>query len=122
MLTLLILFTSCGILMMALSIPLILQKIGPNPIYGFRVKQTLENPEIWYLANTYSAVRLLILGGVITTTAILFYCLPGMTLLMYSIMIGVIAGIGLTIVVVQSFIYLHKIQTKHRKVDLPTIG
>jgi len=44
-------FTS-GILLAAISIPLILRKIKPNGLYGFRVKQTLEDPALWYAVNT----------------------------------------------------------------------
>jgi hypothetical protein len=34
-----------------LSIPLVLGKIGPNAIYGFRTERTLSDPSIWYAAN-----------------------------------------------------------------------
>ena len=38
MATLMVLFTASGLLLAALRVPLILRKIGPNPLYGFRVK------------------------------------------------------------------------------------
>ena len=51
MTTLMILFTSSGLLLAAIGVPLILGKIGPNPLYGFRVKKMLEDPAVWYPVN-----------------------------------------------------------------------
>ena len=48
-----ILFVCSGCLLAALSIPLIMGKIGPNPWYGFRVKCTLSDPVVWYAVNVY---------------------------------------------------------------------
>jgi hypothetical protein len=39
------------ILMAALALPMLLGKIPPNPIYGFRTAKTLSSPDIWYAAN-----------------------------------------------------------------------
>jgi hypothetical protein len=36
-----------------LAIPLILRIIPPNYWYGFRVKRTLKNKELWYSVNEY---------------------------------------------------------------------
>ena len=36
---------------LALSVPLILEKVPPNNTYGFRTSKTLSAPEIWYPAN-----------------------------------------------------------------------
>ena len=40
-----------GLLVTALSVPLIQKRIPPNPWYGFRVRKTLENRDVWYAAN-----------------------------------------------------------------------
>jgi SdpI/YfhL protein family len=68
--TLLILFVGGGLLLAALSAPLILRKIGPNPLYGFRVKRTLEDPTVWYPVNACAAKRLLVVGLVLSVSAI----------------------------------------------------
>ncbi len=34
-----------------LGAPLILGKVKPNAVYGFRTPKTLSNDEIWYAAN-----------------------------------------------------------------------
>lgn len=37
--------------LLVLSVPLILGKIPPNPIYGFRTAKTRSDPKIWYPVN-----------------------------------------------------------------------
>ena len=59
MIILMMLFLFSGLLLAALSIPMIMGKIPPNGLYGFRVKKTLDNPEIWYPVNAYSGKWLL---------------------------------------------------------------
>ncbi len=44
-------FAFTGFLCVGSAIPLILQRVPPNPWYGFRVQATLENPAVWYPAN-----------------------------------------------------------------------
>jgi len=44
-----------GVFLAVLAIPLWLEKIGPNGLYGFRIKKTLENEKIWYAVNRYFA-------------------------------------------------------------------
>ncbi len=65
--------------------PLILRKIGPNPLYGFRVKKTLEDPAVWYPVNAYAAKRLLVVGLGISVSAALLFFLPGIDLLVYAL-------------------------------------
>ena len=49
-------------LFLILSIPLILEKIRPNYIYGVRLKITYSNENVWYKANKYFGWHLLISG------------------------------------------------------------
>jgi len=78
--TLLYLYIGGGFLLSALSIPLILGKIPPNGLYGFRVPQTINNPDLWYPVNTYAGWHLLVTGVVSTLVAFILYFLPGITL------------------------------------------
>jgi uncharacterized membrane protein len=41
------------VLFIALAIPLILQKVPPNCVYGFRTRKTLSNEATWYKANRF---------------------------------------------------------------------
>jgi uncharacterized membrane protein len=39
------------VLMAASALPMVLRKVPPNLIYGFRTPKTLSSPDIWYAAN-----------------------------------------------------------------------
>ena len=62
MTALMIMYLVGGVILMALSIPLIRGRIPPNGLYGFRVKKTLAEPRIWYPVNTYAGKWLLVIG------------------------------------------------------------
>ena len=49
----------CAIIGVA-SVPLILGVVPPNNFYGFRTTKTLANPELWFRANRFAGVALLI--------------------------------------------------------------
>jgi hypothetical protein len=44
-------------LFVLLSIPLLLRKVGPNVVYGYRTRATLSDATLWYEANAYFAGR-----------------------------------------------------------------
>ncbi len=50
------------LLIVLLAIPLILQRVPRNPIYGFRTPYTLSSDEVWYRANKICGVTLTIAG------------------------------------------------------------
>jgi uncharacterized membrane protein len=56
---------AAAIVLIAASIPLILEKVGPNRYYGFRTAKTLSSPEIWYAANRIAGRDLVIAGLVV---------------------------------------------------------
>lgn len=107
--TILILYICSGGLLTALSLPLILRKVKPNYIYGFRVLKTLNDPRLWYEVNAYAGVRLLVAGIATILVAIGFYLIPGISLDVYALAcVGVFAAILIT-GLVQSFVFLKKI-------------
>jgi SdpI/YfhL protein family len=57
------LLVPCGIIA-AVSVPLILKLVPPNGLYGFRTRQTLANPDIWYRANRFAGCALFIASAV----------------------------------------------------------
>ncbi len=77
MIILMLLFLCSGVLLAAISIPMIMGKIPPNGLYGFRVKKTMENPEIWYPVNAYSGKWLLAAGLVQALAAVVAFYIPG---------------------------------------------
>ena len=51
-----------GMLIVLLAIPMILGKIRPNRLYGFRTRKTLSDPDIWYLANRAAGSAMVVAG------------------------------------------------------------
>ncbi len=103
------LYLIAGMLLVALSLPLIFKIVRPNPIYGFRVAKSIDNPEIWYAVNSYSGKRILVAGVSILIAAVLFYWIPGISVDAYALgCLGVfmlVFGIG----IIQSLSYLKNI-------------
>ena len=67
-------FCGVGLLFVALSIPLIKERVPPNSFYGFRIAKSLSDPKIWYAFNRMSGIDLLIAGALISlgSVAMLF--------------------------------------------------
>ena len=53
------------LLVLALSIPLVLDKVPPNRAYGFRTPKTLSSQGVWYPANR-AAGWFMLAAGVIS--------------------------------------------------------
>ena len=106
MTTLLILYVGSGLLLVLVSLPLLWGKIPPNPIYGFRVRATLENPAIWYPANRYAAKRLIWTGVVVVAAALILYRIPGLSLDRYALGCLAVFMVTLAAALIQSFRYL----------------
>lgn len=104
---LLILYVALGLLLIGLASPLVCRKIPPNHLYGFRVRRTLENREVWFAANAFAGVRLAWAGLATIAAAVLFYLLPISRLATYVIAVTAIMMLSLTVAVVQSFRYLY---------------
>jgi hypothetical protein len=100
MIILMMLFLFSGLLLAALSIPMIMGKIPPNGLYGFRVKKTMDNPEIWYTVNVYSGKWLLAASLVQALAAVVAFYIPGITLDVYAYIVlavwVVVFGVALT--------------------------
>jgi uncharacterized membrane protein len=59
-------FCGVGLLFIALSIPLIQERVPPNSFYGFRTAKSLSDSKIWYEINRLSGIDLLIAGALIS--------------------------------------------------------
>jgi len=105
---LLVLFVASGLLLAALSVPLIFRKIPPNSLYGFRVRATLENEEVWYPANEYAGKRLLGVGLGTVVAAVGLFLMPNTNVGVYASAVGGIVMVGLAVAVIQSVLYLRQ--------------
>jgi uncharacterized membrane protein len=52
-----------AILLVGLAAPMIAGRVGPNPTYGFRTPETLADPAVWYAANRFCGLAMLVPGG-----------------------------------------------------------
>jgi uncharacterized membrane protein len=50
------------LILIVLSIPMILQKVPRNRLYGFRTTYTMSSDQVWYRANKISGIALLAAG------------------------------------------------------------
>jgi uncharacterized membrane protein len=60
---------ACDVLFAIIALPLMLRKVPPNPVYGFRTPTTLKNESIWYETNAYFG-RGMLLSSVISALLI----------------------------------------------------
>ena len=67
---------SCGILFVAISIPLVKRKIGMNMFYGFRISKAFESEENWFDINEYGAKQLAVWSVPVILIGIFCICLP----------------------------------------------
>jgi uncharacterized membrane protein len=112
-----VMYVAAGLLLSAVSIPLILQKIGPNPVYGFRVKQTLENPRVWYEVNAVAGKGLLIDGLIIVIVAVLLAAVPGISIDRYALSVTAIFFLALGFTLFSSIRFLSRLSREPRKPD-----
>ncbi len=97
-----------GLLLILISIPLILRKIPPNPIYGFRIRWTLEDPELWYAVNAYSAKWLVFVGLSAILGATGLALIPGIPLDLYAFGNLGIFVISFTLALLQAVRFLRR--------------
>ena len=104
-----LIFICNGLLFIILGIPLALNKIGPNGVYGFRTSKTLSDPQTWYAVNRIGGIDLMIAGIVIILGSLLFKIMlksyPPSTIISANV---ALLTASLAIVVVHSFIVLKR--------------
>jgi SdpI/YfhL protein family len=59
-----------GLILIAVSIPLLLGKIKMSYFYGFRIRKAFESEENWYTINGYGARAMIRWALIIMATAI----------------------------------------------------
>jgi uncharacterized membrane protein len=107
---LLALYALSGLLIAGLSVPLILHKIPPNGLYGFRTPSTLTDPELWYKVNAYAGKRFLVVGLGMSIGTILLYFTSTPELEVFALScLGLFLALFLW-AMITSFLYLKSIQ------------
>lgn len=104
-----IMYAGMGLVLAVLSVPMIARKIKPNPWYGFRVKQTLENPEVWYKVNAYTGKYLLGVGIGITAASLGLSLIPEISIDAYSLICLAIFSVLFGAAIIKSWRYMKSI-------------
>ena len=83
--------------LVALSIPMLLRRVKPNPWYGFRTRKSLANEQVWYEVNAHAGKQLLIAGNPSTVATKLFTIIPGVNVNLYAWLVLAVVVITLRI-------------------------
>ena len=99
-----------GLLIAAVSLPLIASRVPRNRIYGFRTPKTLASDEVWYEANRFAGRQLFGAGLAQVVGAVVLLMLAGR---LDTDTVG-FAGLALTLVplgvaLMRSFGYLRRL-------------
>jgi hypothetical protein len=101
-----------GILLVLISIPLLLEKVKPNPVYGFRIQATLEDSRTWYAVNKHFGKRLLVVGSVVCIGSAALYYVPHITVDGYALAMLAIFVIAFSIALFQSWKFMKSFRQK----------
>ena len=102
-------FVAFGLFIVILAVPMILGKVPPNGIYGFRTKKTMADPKVWYPANAYAGKWLLAWGAAMMTLGLaLLLAQVELTEDGFAILFSVIALGGMFVVVFMCWRHLKK--------------
>lgn len=94
-----------ALLFFALGLPLVRRSVPPNWLYGFRLPQTVNDPELWYPANEYAGRWLIALGALLLVLAVAGYFTPLATDT-YAIVVVSIEGAGTIAMVIACLMWL----------------
>jgi uncharacterized membrane protein len=93
----LITYTLTALVLIFASLPLVQGKVKPNPWYGVRLPETMDNPELWYKANKYGGQLMTIVGLLILAATIGAYFAPHISMLTYVEICGGVTTFGVLI-------------------------
>ena len=97
-----------GLALIVMSFPLILRRVPPNPVYGFRIQWTQKDPEKWYLVNAHTGKWLSFAGICSLLGAIGLSLVPGIHLAVYAFACLAVLLVTVFLAIVQSIRFLRK--------------
>ena len=103
------LIVSTGLLIMALTLPLMRRRVPPNGMYGVRFPSTLADERVWYEVNARSGRDLLILGAVMVVLALAAHGL-GWSAARQALVVGAVLGCGALLAAVRAFRHARRLQ------------
>jgi hypothetical protein len=103
-----LLFIGLSVLFIVIELPLAMNLVKPNRLYGFRVLETLSDERVWYLVNSYAGKRS-ILTGIVTIVLAVVLRLTSMSPATYGSICALVLVGGLVLTIVTSLIYMKQI-------------
>ena len=103
-----LMFVGFSILIIALELPLAMNRVKPNGLYGFRFPQTLADKRVWYLVNSYVG-RLSVLTGIAAIVLAVALPLTDISAAAYGLACAVVFVGGLMAAIVAGVIYMRRI-------------
>ncbi|MBD3369861.1 hypothetical protein GF402_05800 [Candidatus Fermentibacteria bacterium] len=98
------------LVMIPVGVPMMLRKIKPNVIYGFRTRKTLSDQTVWYEANAYAGKAMVIAGMVSLVGLLVLYLLrDSFGIWMFNILGWVAVLVPLAWMTIASFVHLSKL-------------
>jgi hypothetical protein len=99
---------SCGLLFIAICIPLLKRKVKMNEWYGFRISKAFQSEENWFSINAYGARKLIICSIPIILIGILCFFIPlsGTMILIFG---GGTIALFTTIAIIQTLLFAKKL-------------
>ena len=101
-------FIGLGVLCIVGGLPLAMNIIPPNHWSGVRLRKTLSDERIWYLANSYCG-KLLTLTGIITIVCAVVLRLTAMSPATYGGICALVLLGGIVLMGVATLIYTYRI-------------
>jgi uncharacterized membrane protein len=83
------LLVGCGVIAVV-CVPLILKKVPPNPLYGFRTPRTLADRALWFRVNCFAGWAFLLASAV---GALLLVSFPAPDLAVLQFIVPVAAAL-----------------------------
>src|SRR5215208_3916274 len=99
---LLTLFLANGLLISAIAVPLIRNRVPRNPWYGFRVPKTLASDAVWYPANRHMGRWLFVCGLIDLVGVLLLWPFAG------RMSVDAVAWVGLALTVIPLAVTLYQ--------------
>lgn len=69
-------YLMCGMVFIAISIPLVKKKVPMNAFYGFRIAKALSSDENWYAINHYGGRQLIQWAVLLIVIGVLYFIFP----------------------------------------------